>query len=596
MSDIGHSIPACAEVLAIQIRDNKDIKGIKINEIEQRIGLMADDTTLFLADLHSLSIAISIFNNFEKYSGLRLNLNKTEIVPIGKLKNRQLHLPPDLSSINIVNGPFKALGIWYSYNRNEMLELNLDNRLKNMSTIINIWKSRCLSLKGKITIIKTLILPQINFLFSMIYIPDQILQKIDKLLFDYIWNSKPAKIKRSTIIAPIREGGMGMIDVFTIHHASKISWIKRLYSPDQAKWKNIMLQSMKTNLYMLNKKYNYRIDINISEFYHQVLTAWKELSYHKAMDYNEIINEYIIYNESIKIDKKVIDEKYINNDIMLNLKIIDILDDDLNFKPLLDLNKDMNTTITQMKYNSLRSAIPADWKKMIKDTSKKTNVCKTRLNNEPFIKIYKSLKPLSKCTNKLIYNKLLCNQTKPPTAIEKWINMFPFLETEDWTPIFKRAFDITKEPYLQSFQYKILNRILNTNENLHKWKILNSSECKFCGEVDVIEHHLFYCNISERFWIRLKDWMIDNVGYGFELTVCEVIFGIPDTNNPDIKLLNFLILMGKWYINKCKSNETQIYFLEFLMILKNKVNLMTYIPMAEDLGVSPWLEALHSAL
>ena len=40
-----------AEVLAIQIRENKDIKGIQIKEIEQKIGLMADDTTLFLADL-----------------------------------------------------------------------------------------------------------------------------------------------------------------------------------------------------------------------------------------------------------------------------------------------------------------------------------------------------------------------------------------------------------------------------------------------------------------------------------------------------------------------------------------------------------------
>ena len=90
--------------------------------------------------------------------------------------------------------------------------------------------------------------------------------------------------------------------------------------------------------------------------------------------------------------------------------------------------------------------------------------------------------------------------------------------------------------------------------------------------------------------------MIENVGYGFELTVCEVIFGIPDTNNPDLRLLNFLILMEKWYINKCKSNETQIYFFEFLRILKNKVDMMIYIPMAEDLGVSPWLEVLHNAL
>ena len=46
--------------------------------------------------------------------------------------------------------------------------------------------------------------------------------------------------------------------------------------------------------------------------------------------------------------------------------------------------------------------------------------------------------------------------------------------------------------------------------------------------------------------------------------VCEVIFGIPDTNNPDIKLLIFLILMEKWFINKCKSNETPTYFFKFL--------------------------------
>ena len=249
-----------------------------------------------------------------------------------------------------------------------------------------------------------------------------------------------------------------------------------------------------------------------------------------------------------------------------------------------------------MKYNSIRSAIPAHWKKIIKDNRNNPNTSMIRLNDLPFIKINNCLKPLSKCTNKHIYNKLLCTQIKPPTAIDKWINTFPFLETEEWSPIFKRTFYITKEPYLQSFEYKILNRILNTNENLYKWKIQNSSECKLCGEVDGVEHHLFYCNKSKSFWTSLKNWMVDNLGYGFELTVCEVIFGIPDTKNPDIRLLNFLILMGKWYINKCRSKENQIYFFEFLMILKNKVNIMTFIPVEEDQGLSPWLEVLLNAL
>ena len=92
-----------------------------------------------------------------------------------------------------------------------------------MNTITNIWRSRHLSLKGKIIIIKTLILPQIHFLFAMIYIPENILQKNDKIRFDFLWNSKPAKIKRTTITAPIEDGGMGMMDVYNVHMASKIS-------------------------------------------------------------------------------------------------------------------------------------------------------------------------------------------------------------------------------------------------------------------------------------------------------------------------------------------------------------------------------------
>ena len=100
---------------------------------------------------------------------------------------------------------------------------------------------------------------------------------------------------------------------------------------------------------------------------------------------------------------------------------------------------------------------------------------------------------------------------------------------------------------------------------------------------------MVYCNKSKSFWTKLKYGMIDNLGYGFELTVCEVIFGIPDIKNPDIRLLHFLILMGKWYINNCRSKEKQIYFFEFLMILKNKVNIMIFIPVEDDLGISPWL-------
>ena len=49
--------------------------------------------------------------------------------------------------------------------------------------------SRNLSLKGKILIIKTLILPQITYLLLVCYCPVHILQKVDKL-FEFLWDKK----------------------------------------------------------------------------------------------------------------------------------------------------------------------------------------------------------------------------------------------------------------------------------------------------------------------------------------------------------------------------------------------------------------------
>ena len=51
--------------------------------------MMADDTTLIVKNLNSFDSAIKIFNHFSECSGLKLNLNKTEIIPIGKQKKHK---------------------------------------------------------------------------------------------------------------------------------------------------------------------------------------------------------------------------------------------------------------------------------------------------------------------------------------------------------------------------------------------------------------------------------------------------------------------------------------------------------------------------
>ena len=82
-----------------------------------------------------------------------------------------------LRGIRVTNGPFKTLGVWFTCDAEKSATLNFNERLKGIQQILNIWKSRSLSWKGKITMLKTLVVPQVIHLFSNIYTPAHILEK-----------------------------------------------------------------------------------------------------------------------------------------------------------------------------------------------------------------------------------------------------------------------------------------------------------------------------------------------------------------------------------------------------------------------------------
>ena len=69
------------------IRNNLEIKGIMVMDTEVIISAYADDTTLYLKDKHSLIKAIDVLHNFQTYSGLKVNLDKSDILPLGKYRN-----------------------------------------------------------------------------------------------------------------------------------------------------------------------------------------------------------------------------------------------------------------------------------------------------------------------------------------------------------------------------------------------------------------------------------------------------------------------------------------------------------------------------
>ena len=128
---------------------------------------------------------------------------------------------------------------------------------------------------------------------------------------------------------------------------------------------------------------------------------------------------------------------------------------------------------------------------------------------------------------------------------------------------------------MQSFQYKILNRILNCNHNFYKWKIIDTPFCKYCGLTDTVDHHLYYCLECKIFWREVKRWTqrILNITYDSEYSACEILFGIGlncEKLSANDEIQNLVILMGKWYINTTRTENKPLLFRHFVGLLKRK--------------------------
>ena len=158
----------------------------------------------------------STLERFHCYSGLKINKEKTIIIPLGINRKKVIKLPKELQKLTVNYNAFKTLGIWFSSDEEKMVKLNFENRIKKIENLLNIWTSRNLSLKGKVIIIKTMVLPQVTHLFCTCFCPKQILDQVDKIIFNFLWNKKPHKIKRGTMIANSGDVGLGMPDIYVL--------------------------------------------------------------------------------------------------------------------------------------------------------------------------------------------------------------------------------------------------------------------------------------------------------------------------------------------------------------------------------------------
>ena len=68
----------------------------------------------------------------------------------------------------------------------------------------------------------------------------------------------------------------------------------------------------------------------------------------------------------------------------------------------------------------------------------------------------------------------------------------------------------------------------------------------------------FYCVKCLEFWKELSNDIVTVLNFEISFTVCEILLGLHLQTNPKIKCINYLILLGKWFLNNKKSAKCPI--------------------------------------
>ena len=204
----------CGEILSTAIRNDKEIEGITIHDKEHKIGQYADDTSLYLKDSERvLSLALDALMWFYTISGLKINIKKTKVIRIGKIRetDRRYCKENDLEWVT----EFVSLGI--NFNIRDMRNItnyNIENKLTEVQKLLNIWLLRNITPIGRIKVVKSLALSKLtHILLSLPSSSPECMEKLDKMFINFIWGGKRHAVNKNIVYAPTDKRGLDMIRV-----------------------------------------------------------------------------------------------------------------------------------------------------------------------------------------------------------------------------------------------------------------------------------------------------------------------------------------------------------------------------------------------
>lgn len=538
------------ELLAILVRANPQIKGLDFRSSELKIVQFADDATCFLASSASLQHLMDSLALFASWSGLRVNKNKTKIIAPGLLANKT----SNICGMPVVE-KVKILGIWVGLDNTEenAYDWNFKDQLDKIRTVCDSWGHRNLSLKGKIIVANALLISLLQYPSSVTFTPKRVLKDYGRIVSDFIWNGRRPKISHSSLTQTIERGGLKLLDLSIRVEVNMLQWIRRVIKKptmNTGKALAVIVKSDDIVQFLAYRNPQFNIPQGQFRFYREMLATWYKYRQFSPETESAIRREPLWFNTKIGPKNSHIHWRVWQNHGIETIGDICHHSQDRLLSHV-EIADKFGVPCTFLEVLGLRANIPIEWRRSISrnwQPDKSDVGFQLKLDSDP-------PEDLSILGPKRMYTKILTNTQKTNAALCRWLEGDDGLQLRnktEWADACTRAFQSTRETKIQSFQYKLLNRLLPCNTFLKRLRISETDLCDTCQVRDSVAHFLFGCKKVKPFWDAICTWFrnADNV-YLDNLSVQEMVFGIPKEHHKS-QIINTILIHIRYYIHRQK--------------------------------------------
>jgi hypothetical protein len=297
----------------------------------------------------------NILEDFGAMSGLVCNVEKTVLLPIGA----DTVIDDNIRTLGFaVVDSVTILGL--EIDSNGYKPSNFNKIIDKVRNQIAIWRPFNLSLPGRISISKTMLYSQINYLGCFLPIPNEVVISIEELIINFV--KGPLNVARKRVFLPVEDGGLGLFPVRDFTDAQKCVWIKRCTDYSEP-WKITIYISNFGNIFNCKSR-----NINKNEFpiCYEICNSYERLTNIFTVTHENLKKSYIFENVNFTIGLR--NREQLNRrqftDVVFNevasklysLKYSDLFDAHNVFLTIEMIYAQFGINLTQLQWFNLRNA------------------------------------------------------------------------------------------------------------------------------------------------------------------------------------------------------------------------------------------------